>query len=208
MFDDLYKRIISGLIIFIVAFFAFYMGNLTFFLLLAVVSIVAWYEWTSATETKNHAWIYLGICFVILPIISLGFLYYNDKTLLLLLVLQTIIVDVTAYFAGRAIGGPKLVPSISPGKTVSGFVCSMLCSVILGTLLYKAFAGYSFYYSIRFAFIISILAVLGDLSESAFKRSCNIKDSGKIIPGHGGVLDRLDSFTFIAPLVAILKILQ
>ncbi len=111
--------------------------------------------------------------------------------------------DIGAYFVGRAIGGPKLWPRLSPNKTWSGAVGGALigtlagCGLLMGTGL--RFAPET----IVLGVVLSIAAQLGDLAESAFKRAFGVKDAGSIIPGHGGLLDRLDGFT-AAVFVAIL----
>ncbi len=108
--------------------------------------------------------------------------------------------DTFAYFVGSAIGSHKLCPTISPNKTVEGFLGS-----VVGTT--AAVAGLGVFFSLPVAemaglgFCISLLATLGDLVESVAKRYTGIKDSGNIIPGHGGVWDRFDSVLFTAPLV-------
>jgi len=108
--------------------------------------------------------------------------------------------DTFAYFVGSAIGSHKLCPSISPGKTIEGFLGSLV-----GTTATLAGLGVFFSFPVPemagLGFAISILATLGDLVESVAKRYVGIKDSGNIIPGHGGVWDRFDSVLFTAPLV-------
>ena len=108
--------------------------------------------------------------------------------------------DTFAYFVGSAIGRHKLCPSISPNKTVEGFLGSLV-----GTTATIAFVGDFFSMpagqSIALGILLAVFATLGDLVESVFKRHVGIKDSGNIIPGHGGVLDRFDSVLFTAPIV-------
>ena len=108
--------------------------------------------------------------------------------------------DTFAYFTGSAIGRHKLCPSISPNKTIEGFA-----GALAGTTAVVAGLGYFFslplYELAGLGLAIAILATLGDLVESVAKRYTGIKDSGNIIPGHGGVWDRFDSVLFTAPLV-------
>ncbi|MGZ4106159.1 MAG: phosphatidate cytidylyltransferase, partial [Tumebacillaceae bacterium] len=107
--------------------------------------------------------------------------------------------DTFAYFVGRALKGPKLWPAISPNKTVSGSVGGVVGAVVFG-LIFAEILGVSMAPWMLLAAILSVLGQLGDFVESGLKRSLDVKDSGAILPGHGGVLDRFDSFLFTAPL--------
>jgi phosphatidate cytidylyltransferase len=118
--------------------------------------------------------------------------------------------DTGAYFTGRLVGGPKLVPAISPGKTISGAVggvaFTIIAAYVLVHWLLRPYAQLAFspVGIIIFAVSISVVAQLGDLAESLFKRSAGVKDSGKLLPGHGGALDRLDSLFFVLPVAYVL----
>lgn len=113
--------------------------------------------------------------------------------------------DIGAFFVGRAVGGPKLMPSISPGKTRSGAIGGLLASVgvtwlyVQYLLLPIAQLALSTAGIIVFGVLISVAAQLGDLVESMLKREAGVKDSSNLLPGHGGVLDRLDSLFFVLP---------
>ncbi|MES2411793.1 MAG: phosphatidate cytidylyltransferase [Bacteroidota bacterium] len=109
--------------------------------------------------------------------------------------------DTFAYIVGKSIGKHKLIERISPKKTVEGFFGGMLFSVIAGVLISKYYIGGSILIWTISPIIISIFSTLGDLIESKFKRIAAVKDSGHIMPGHGGILDRLDSIIFVAPFV-------
>ncbi|WP_293895947.1 phosphatidate cytidylyltransferase [Flavobacterium sp.] len=109
--------------------------------------------------------------------------------------------DTFAYIVGKSIGKHKLIERISPKKTVEGFFGGMLFSIIAGILISKFYIGGSILIWTISPVIISIFSTLGDLIESKFKRIADVKDSGNIMPGHGGVLDRLDSIIFVAPFV-------
>jgi phosphatidate cytidylyltransferase len=116
--------------------------------------------------------------------------------------------DIAAYFTGRTLGGPKLCPPISPKKTWSGFIGGVIAAGLSGVLV--AWVGEQYGLSLPFGFLgIAILSVVasvasqaGDLGESALKRYCSVKDSSHLIPGHGGVMDRLDGFWAVCLIVA------
>jgi phosphatidate cytidylyltransferase len=110
--------------------------------------------------------------------------------------------DVGAYFAGRAFGKHKLAPKISPGKTVEGLIGGILASIAFAVLAYFwFFPELPLQFSLPLAGVMSVVGVLGDLAESALKRGAGTKDAANILPGHGGLLDRLDSLLFNAPIL-------
>jgi phosphatidate cytidylyltransferase len=110
--------------------------------------------------------------------------------------------DTAAYYTGRAFGRHKLAPRVSPGKTWEGAVGGMCASLALAALAhYWFFPELSLRAALPLAALMNVLGVLGDLTESALKRGAGAKDAAKILPGHGGLLDRLDSLLFNAPLL-------
>ncbi len=109
--------------------------------------------------------------------------------------------DTFAYLTGRAIGKRKLYEKISPNKTIEGSLGGIVCTLITATILANYFTQYSLIQWLGLSIVISIFGALGDLVESMFKRAVNIKDSGNLIPGHGGVLDRFDSLLFASPFI-------
>jgi phosphatidate cytidylyltransferase len=123
----------------------------------------------------------------------------------LLLVVWT--TDIGAYFAGRSIGGPKLAPRISPGKTWAGLVGGMAAAGLVGGLL-TALAGAGFWLAAGLGALLAAVAQAGDLFESRLKRHAGVKDSGHLIPGHGGLLDRIDGLVFAAPTFALVVALM
>lgn len=130
--------------------------------------------------------------------------------LLALPVALTWATDIGAYFVGRAIGGRKLMPSVSPGKTVSGAIGGVVVTVLVAWI-YVHFAlrpaaqlALTLAGIIVFGVVISVVAQIGDLFESLLKREAGVKDSSTLLPGHGGVLDRLDSLFFVLPVAHLL----
>jgi len=112
--------------------------------------------------------------------------------------------DTFAYLSGSMLGKNKLMPSVSPGKTIEGFVGGGVFTIVVSMVLYHYYNMFSITYYIILAIIIWLIGTSGDLIESKLKRSHSIKDSGKIMPGHGGFLDRFDSFIFVLPFVVLL----
>ena len=118
---------------------------------------------------------------------------------LVMLLLLTVAADVGAYFAGRAFGKHKLAPLVSPGKTWEGVVGGMVLAAVVALIESHWLSSVPVALYIGVALLIVALSIVGDLSESLFKRQAGVKDSGSLFPGHGGVLDRVDSLTAAAP---------
>ena len=110
--------------------------------------------------------------------------------------------DTFAYFVGSTLGGPKLAPAISPGKTWSGLTGGVLAALVFGAITAELI-GHSRLTASMLAALLAVLAQSGDLLESWLKRRAGVKDSGGIIPGHGGILDRIDGFTLTTPAMAL-----
>ncbi len=168
-------------------------------LVLGVVLLAIW-EWMSSRSVLAA----IGLAYAGLPFIAMSELRLDTISGLLLVVIVFACVwgaDVFAYFAGRSIGGPKLAPRISPKKTWAGFIGGITGSVILSWAV-VAYAGKSpgtgFFALI---ILVAVASQVGDLAESVLKRRYNVKDSGSLIPGHGGVLDRVDGLIFSAVLL-------
>lgn len=123
---------------------------------------------------------------------------FTGTKALWLVLIATWATDTGAYFTGNLLGKTRLAPTISPNKTVEGAVGGILLSIIFIALFSILTGGYSFLLFI-YSILVSIVAMVGDLFESSIKRDTGIKDTGTILPGHGGVLDRIDSLLFTAP---------
>ena len=132
-----------------------------------------------------------------------GFLLSQPSGNILLVALAAIvsICDSAAYFVGRRVGGPKLWQQISPKKTLSGSVAGLIGAMILTVLLSDIFAFANKSEALVMGLVLGVLAQAGDLFESSVKRSLNVKDSGSILPGHGGMLDRFDGYVFVVPVI-------
>ncbi|NQY89219.1 MAG: phosphatidate cytidylyltransferase [Colwellia sp.] len=134
---------------------------------------------------------------------------YHGAQLLMFLFLMVWSADIGAYFVGKAIGKNKLMPNVSPGKTLEGFLGGVAFACILVVI-----AAYNLNWTneqvitvLLVTVLITTVSVLGDLNESMFKRQAGVKDSGSILPGHGGILDRIDSLTATAPVFALCYVL-
>ncbi len=130
---------------------------------------------------------------------------WHGAALLFAPILLTWASDTFAYFVGRSLGTRKLIPSVSPGKTVQGAVGAIIGAVVTGmaySLLLASFSTYqlSVVQGALLGLAVSVVAQIGDLAESLFKRDAGVKDSGRLLPGHGGALDRFDSLLFALPL--------
>ena len=163
---------------------------------------------------KNSKYVYL-IGYIILPIIILTKIPTNifgvdfKPQMIISLFILIWINDTFAYICGKSLGKNKLFPSISPKKTIEGFVGGVVFAGIAAIYIALNFLPMPIYFWLIIALIVGLFGTIGDLIESKFKRNANVKDSGKIMPGHGGILDRLDSVIFVAPfLFLFLQIIQ
>lgn len=129
-------------------------------------------------------------------------LYFQPqgKALLVYLFLLVWAADIGAYLAGKKWGRHKLIPYVSPGKTIEGIIGGFCLSLLVALGAYYYFQPPNFLLWVSLAAVISLVSVLGDLFISMLKRRCKIKDTGSLIPGHGGILDRLDSLIAASPL--------
>ncbi len=143
----------------------------------------------------------LGLVYVCGPFALAGMLHRASPHWLFFVLLLAWVGDSSAYYVGRAIGRHKLAPSISPGKTWEGTVASVVFSVAAGIayLAYFEPDRVGFAMALVISLTVNIAGQIGDLAESALKRSARMKDSGTLLPGHGGMLDRMDNFLFAAP---------
>ena len=150
---------------------------------------------------------YIILPFVFITKISFGINDYNPKIIIGLFILIWTN-DTFAYIVGKSIGRTKLFEKISPKKTIEGFLGGIIFAILAGYLISKYYIKANPEFSDRsiliwtsIAAIVGIVGTIGDLIESKFKRIASVKDSGNIMPGHGGILDRLDSVIFVAPII-------
>ncbi len=184
-----------------------YAGVLLFLTIFATFVSVLFYK---KEKVVNHlgiiflSVIYIAVPFSLIaqiPFLNSDFKYVNSIILGVFILIWSN--DSFAYIVGSTIGKHKLLERISPNKTIEGFIGGMLATFAVSYVLSLYFTSYTFNHWFVIALIVSTFGVLGDLIESMFKRQAGVKDSGDIIPGHGGFLDRLDSVIFAAPFIFI-----
>ena len=198
MSKELIKRLITSIFIITVAAGSIYLGGLIFNIFLLLIFFVSLIEWKNLTN--NQIIFFLGLLLLISSLITVHNLRYDNFYFFIFVLIISVSSDIGGYVFGKLLGGPKLT-KISPNKTYSGMCGSYLFSNILGIsylyffnnfLLLGTFSFSSFF----IIFLISTINQIGDLIISFFKRKQKIKDTGKIFPGHGGLLDRIDGVIF------------
>ena len=142
------------------------------------------------------------------PIVTAGLILQHPKGVTILLggVVGTVAYDVCGYFVGTNAGKIPLAPEISPSKTVEGLVFGMIGSIVVCTAVFGQFRPFHVKEAALLGLVVAVMAPLGDLCESMVKRDLGIKDMGTVLPGHGGVLDRIDAMLFVMPAVYFLAL--
>ena len=209
--SELALRVITALVLIAIVLPPIWIGGWLFTLMCAALSLILFYEWwlmigNERGGSRPTGWLLFGIPYSVIPVLLLPLIRDNAEPSGLFLVLFLFVVvaltDVCAYFAGRSIGGPKLLPSVSPKKTRSGAMGGLIGATIGGALLAVAFGELTATTGAVMAAILSVFSQVGDLAESWMKRKFNVKDSSNLLPGHGGFLDRVDGLIVAAfPLV-------
>lgn len=179
-------------------------SSLSFALAVLIIGGLCTLVWSSFRD-RSPVWHALGVVYLGVPAIALIMLRgaTDGAHLLLGILLAVWSADTGALFGGRFIGGPKLVPRLSPNKTWAGLICGTLAAGLVEALFIGVLGG-SAIAGLSFGTVIALIGHAGDLFESWVKRRFQAKDSGGLIPGHGGVLDRIDSLLFVAPVCAFL----
>ena len=211
----LIQRILTAIALIPLVIIALFFAPLSIFsyLIIIICALAAW-EWGSFLGLEKKA---QKAIFMVLIIVFLGLLYLIESSIesnlfaLIIWLLYVFVLvwstDTGAYFTGRAIGKRKLAAKVSPGKTVEGFIGGVCLAILVCMTVYLT--GYFNVSFIKFScssLLAILFSVLGDLTESMFKREAGIKDSGNLIPGHGGILDRIDSLTAAVPIFTVLSL--
>ncbi len=204
MSNELIKRIISSLILFPLSLFFIIKGSILFILFILICFALISLEWHMMAKKKSYY--IFGYLFLIYSFYSIYILrnQFDGEYMYLLLVTSIcVFTDIGGYIFGKVFKGPKLT-KFSPNKTYSGMIGAYALSILSSIFLFN----YNFIFennaetnfsSIFFIFIVSTISQIGDIIISYFKRLSNIKDTGKILPGHGGLLDRVDGMIFAFP---------
>ena len=190
-----------------VALVAAAMGGTLFALMVAAAATAIFYEWTRIVRGWGAAWYASGFLYALAPALALLWIRERDAhglELLLWVFIVTWATDIGAYFVGRSFGRRKLAPAISPGKTVAGLYGGVAAAALLGGGWVLAMGlGQAL---LLLAPLCALAAQAGDLFESWMKRRAGLKDSGSWLPGHGGLLDRLDGLVPVAVLAALAQL--
>jgi phosphatidate cytidylyltransferase len=203
--NELLVRTLTGMVLIAIALVAAAEGGMLFAVFAAAVATAMYVEWTRIVRGWGLDWSVGGFFYCLFPALSL--LWIRERSGIDLLVWSFIVTwatDIGAYFAGRTFGKRKLAPSISPGKTVEGLYGGIVAAALLGAA-WVLWTGLS-EPLLLLAPLFAVAAQGGDLFESWMKRQAGIKDSGNWLPGHGGVLDRLDGLVPVAVLTALAQL--
>ena len=203
--SNLEQRVLSSLILVPIILYAIFISEGLFLLLIIAIAILASFEWINLIKSADNQkkWLLIGFFYILVPIYAILEIRFIDRNMILWMFFVVWSTDIFAYFIGKNIGGPKLIPSISPNKTWSGLIGGIIAASIIGALSTLMFEGSIVFFSIISA-LLAIIAQIGDFFESKIKRIFKVKDSGNIIPGHGGILDRIDGLMFVAPIILII----
>tara|TARA_B100001121_G_scaffold124385_1_gene109095 strand:- start:380 stop:1009 length:630 start_codon:yes stop_codon:yes gene_type:complete len=209
MFKEFEKRLITSFILIPISIFFIVKGSIFFIFFLSILFLVACYEWILMIK-KNDLLKLLGIIFLFFSFYS-AFEFGENFTDFLFIMLICIFTDIGGYIFGKIFKGPKLT-KISPKKTYAGVFGGFILSLITG------FIFWHYAYNSRilpneelfvfiFILVISLISQIGDLVISYFKRKAKLKDTGKILPGHGGLLDRIDGMIFVFPFCYLITLI-
>ena len=215
MKSELLKRSISSLFLMCLVFLSALINDYIFLSILFIVIIFSWIEWVSVIEKVKFKKIYriihiiLFLIYLLIAFIVCFNVFVIDKYFFLTILMICIFSDIGGYVFGKTFGGKKL-SKISPKKTVSGSIGSFVLSYV------GFFVTYFYFNDLLFVrleievlffipFFISLICQLGDLFISYYKRKAKIKNTGNLIPGHGGLLDRIDGMIFVFPIVFIIS---
>ncbi len=209
-------RTISGIVLAVVMLAVLTAGGFLFSAIIMLAALQMLREWDGLTAKEDWKWGVAGLFYIAIPCASI--LWLRDVqiggvsagfSLVIYVLLVVWATDIGAYFTGRIIGGAKLAPAISPNKTWAGLGGGVAAAGVVGGICF-IFSPYpsKLWAAILLGVILAVIAQAGDLFESWLKRRAGVKDSSNLIPGHGGLLDRVDGLMFTIPLFALLVALS
>ena len=211
MSKELIKRFLSSLILIPVIFYLIIEGSLYFNIFISICLLISLYEWVNISKKFFH--IFFGIFLIVFSFYSIYEIrnyFEGNYSYFLFITITCISTDIGGYIFGKLFKGPKLT-KISPNKTYSGMFGSFLLSIITFTFfienieifgLVNEFKDYQMKLNdFIYILIVSLISQLGDLIISYFKRKSKIKNTGNFLPGHGGILDRIDGIIFVVPII-------
>ena len=207
MNQELIKRILSSIVLIPVALFFIIKGSFLFIFFISTCFCIISYEWHMMRKKKSYYFLgFLFLIFSFVTIYELRFANYiigKDYMWVLIILIVCVATDVGGYFFGKIFKGPKLT-KFSPNKTYAGMFGGYILSLIALSFSFQYFKLELSIEWLFFTLLVSSVSQLGDIIISYFKRLSKIKDTGKIIPGHGGLLDRVDGMIFAFPFAYII----
>jgi len=223
MSSNLKQRIISAAILAPIVLLIIKVGGGYFATLVVLMAVIMSFEWKGIidhvqkgkkklTEKQQQVWTAIGVMYVSVFASSLLLLRNigdgdDGFDLVLFMLLLVWATDIAAYFSGKLIGGPKIWVAISPNKTWAGLLGGMAAAGLIG-IITSFFTSHSFILMFIGGALMAVVAQAGDFFESWVKRKFGVKDSGNIIPGHGGIMDRMDGFVTVATVFAFLVLIN
>jgi len=198
--SDLIKRILSSIILLPLVFYFIFMGSFYLIFLIVICFFIASFEWHKMVKNKMYG--VIGYIFLILSFYS--FYELSIKKLILIPLLICISTDIGGYAFGKIFKGPRLT-KISPNKTYAGMIGSYFLS-ILSIIIYSNYTNQPINLLLIVVIFISSISQIGDIVVSYFKRLSKLKNTGIIIPGHGGILDRIDGMLFAIPIFYLIHL--
>ena len=211
MMKELNKRILSSIFIIPIVLFFIIKGSIVFLFFLSFIFLFTCYEWIKMN--KNNELIRIFGIFFLLFSFTTAYIIREKYNLnfIIIIIIVCVFTDIGGYVFGKFFKGPKLT-KISPKKTYTGVIGGFLLSMIAGLvyikyLLNREVLNIDYFWTILLILFISFISQIGDLIISYFKRKAKLKDTGRIIPGHGGILDRIDGLIFVFPTIYVLNLI-
>jgi len=196
--NETLKRALSGAVYVAIMWFGTFCSELSFHILFAVILLVCLYEMYKLRKRKTKI---LAFLYLLSPLLLVHFI---KTELVLLMFILTWTFDTFAYLVGIKFGKNKIIPTVSPKKSWEGFAGGFIFTIIAAYLTASYFLEIELNQIIAISLFLPFTATLGDFIESYYKREAEVKDSGNFIPGHGGMLDRMDAFMITIPTIYIL----